>query len=97
MAKKRPTQVGISLEGVTYRAYLSSSMLLKPWLHVVHPASVTIDLMSNLATPRIPKNGSRTNAIRKLGGSRGGSSCQDTGGNLQKLDGQVQIFYCYDY
>jgi len=61
MAKKKPTQVGVSLEGVVYRTELP--LLLKPWLHATELASavvsVTVYPMSNPTT--LFESGSRTN------------------------------------
>jgi len=75
MAKKRPTQVGLPLEGVIYRAELLAPMLLKPWLHVTQLAgdiSVTIYLMSNSTTP-FERVEVEQILARKPGGSHDGS------------------------
>ena len=49
MAKERPAQVGISLEGVIYEASSSTSILVKLRVTLVFPwwISVMIDLMGN--------------------------------------------------
>jgi len=44
MAKKRPTQDGVPLEGVIYRTELFVSVLLKPWLHVIQLANGVFQL-----------------------------------------------------